>query len=215
MLPSWILPTIIVLALIAGAVWWFRRKYVPSGWIIGPIVHGKNYSENMPFRPTATPTGWAFTLLPGQQVDAVDRDTGPLSGEVYMRFRLINDQGATLRPFEKPTDGSDSDWPALVSLYFQRKGDDWTGEGKYEMYRWYCRPVLLLNEGQGELRVPFKPGNWFAVMGTAADAQPEAFATALREVSRIGLTFGGPAGRSHGVITDKPVTFELLEWKVG
>lgn len=190
------------------ALRWYRH-HVPKGWIIGPIVNGKNYSERMPLRPTATATGWKVAMPVGSQIDAIDRDTGPLplGGTVSFMLRTINPNGARIVPFETPEGG------ATVALYFQRKGDNWTAGGKYETYRWYCSPTVDLMQGGG-LSVRLVPEEWGAIMSTQGKDNPDAFKAALANASRIGLTFGGPGGRSHGVIADKPVEFELVSFEI-
>ena len=53
-----------------------------------------------------------------------------------------------------------------VSLFFQRRGDDWSGQGPYASYRWYrAGGPGTLTLGEHRLEVPLRPEYWTNVWG--------------------------------------------------
>ena len=199
---------IYILAALAGlAIFFALRFYLnrswQKGWLIGPFVNGKNHSTNMPLRPKMTPTGWSIAITSDSKVDAVLTDCNGISGTIRAKYRII---GSAV-PFEAP------DSPPLISLYFQRKGDDWTAKGDKQYYRWYSGQIAAFTEGDGELVIPLTPDLWGSVFGGNGAANQERFAEAMKEAHRVGIVFGWSAGRSHGVTGN--AVFELLEWSVG
>ena len=84
----------------------------------------------------------------------------------------------------------------------QRRGDDWSGAGQYEFYRWWTIVAFELGDGSALLSgAVANPSDWHSVMGQAGDASPEAqagFAAAVTDMDRVGLTFGGRF-YAHGV----------------
>src|SRR5215471_6136087 len=117
----------------------------PTRWLIGPVIRGKNYSPGMPSQPSATGRGWSFNF-PAQ--DGVHYVTTSLSGppmgrgEVKVRFSIAG-SGRLV-----PTQG---DPPARMRLFLQRRGDDWSGDGAREFYRWWSVSNVVLTAGQHEL----------------------------------------------------------------
>ncbi len=89
--------------------------------------------------------------------------------------------------------------PASVSLYFQRRGDDMSGSGEFEHYRWFSSAGAVLKEPSDVLEVPLAPAAWISVMGKTGNLAPVQFAAALANVQSIGMTFGGGCFKGHGV----------------
>jgi hypothetical protein len=89
--------------------------------------------------------------------------------------------------------------PAAVRLLFQRKGDDLSGAGVYEFYRWWSTAGTVLRPGSFTLTVPLEPALWRSVFGKTGDANPHAFADALADLGHVGVTFGGGCFYGHGV----------------
>jgi hypothetical protein len=56
--------------------------------------------------------------------------------------------------------------------------------------------------------------NWISVMGKTAASNPQYFRDALAQTSQIGIAFGGPSGRAHGVYSSGPARFTLLEFRI-
>src|SRR5258706_4440131 len=100
-------------------------------WQIGPIIGGKNYSPGMPSQPTAEGTGWSFSF-PAQ--DGVHYITTPLTGLVICR-RAVKGRFAFTKP--RGLVATQGDPPALIRLFLQRRGGDWSGGGGDEDFRWW------------------------------------------------------------------------------
>jgi hypothetical protein len=169
-----------------------------SGWIIGPIVHGKNYSVGMPARPVADGVGWYFDFpAPGGQVDYVLNFSPPsLVGAkaLVMTYRV---EGSGIVPVDHL--GS-----ARVCLGIQRRGDDWSGKA----YRWYSQSRPVLTAGEFTLSVPLNSQAMNDVQGKTGDAA--AFDATIRDLDDVFVAFGsdGPAG--HGVYATAPARFILV-----
>ncbi len=113
------------------------------------------------------------------------RTNGPLSGTVRLKWKL---EGALIRPVQGSV--------ATVSLMFQRRGDDWSGQDEKASYRWYHAGQPLVTEGA--LDVPLVGGHWTNVFGKH---DPHGFEDAKANAANIGLVFGDPGAgaTAHGV----------------
>jgi hypothetical protein len=185
-----------------------------QAWEIGPWVRGRNYSVGMPASPSAAPGGglaMTFPVAGRGQVDAMTTAVGPLAGarEIVVRYRVDAAPGTRFVADETP------DQPATVSLYFQRRGDNWSGTGRYESHRWYspARAVMPLSPGVHTISVRLDE-TWTNVNGRPNSEAPDAFAAALQETARIGLAFGSASRRSHGVYATGPARFTLLGFDI-
>jgi hypothetical protein len=128
---------------------------------------------------------------------------------IRLRYRVDMAPGTRIRPIEGP--GS----PSILGLIIQRRGDNWSGQGQYETYRWYSPfthcPIVA---GEHELLVPLRSPFWTGVL-TSTSSHPPAFEAAKRECGALGLTFGGgPTSRAHGVYADGPATFTILSFEI-
>jgi len=171
-----------------------------TGWEIGPVMDGQNFSKNCPTTFTDT-----FTIGPCEP-HYVTRATGPLTGktQVSLRFKLEGDKLHGASP-------ECSKGPATLDLHFSANvlGEQW------EVGRWWASFAQVSNLSPGEYSVtaPFS-GRWTAVVTSNAHDSPEAFKTALAKADRIGFTFGDCTGRGHGVASHGQTRFTLLEWAV-
>jgi hypothetical protein len=170
----------------------------PAGeWAIGPVIGGINYSPGMP----ASTTGQAFTFPVGapNHVGYLTRDpVGPYSlagkSKIKFVFEIIGD--GPYRANASPPDIT------YVGLYFQRAGDDWSGQGVYEGYRFYTLDSIPLKAGTWTLEVPLQRDRWTSVSAnTASEAD---FAAAMNQASAVGFTFGNAEGKGHGVYSLSP-----------
>jgi hypothetical protein len=182
----------------------------PARWEIGPIINGKNYSPGMPSQPTAEGSGWSFTF-PAQ--DGVHYVTSPLAGslmaggEVKVRFSITG-PGRLL-----PTQG---DPPARIRLFLQRRGDDWSGAGRHEFYRWWSVGNVVLAAGKQELAARLIPDQWLSVFGKRGDHPAAAgqLAATIANLQAVGQTFGGMFA-GHGVFAvEGPSRFTLESYEV-
>lgn len=188
-----------------------------ADWEIGPNVRGRNYSVGMPLQPTPAKRGvWSFDFpYPNARVGhvhAVTYDPGPLNkaSKIVMRYRIDAARGVRFAPQETP------DQLAVVSLYFQRRGDSWSGKRQYEFYRWYAPPTSLqeVSPGVHEMVISLSDPNWGSVLGRTVQSNQAAFESALAQTGRIGIAFGSPGRRSHGVYSTGPAKFTLLEFRI-
>lgn len=184
-----------------------------SQWEIGPIIRGKNYSVNMPLRPTATRAGPSFEI-PGPtaadgHVHYVTVPTRPLQGarRITLKYRIDAAPGTRFVPQESP------ELQATLSLYFQRAGDGWTR--RQPDWRWYSpfNRTMPLRPGTHTVSIGLDE-DWIAMTGPGAHANPGGFAEALAETQRVGFTFGSEGGRGHGVYATAPARFTILDFRV-
>ena len=184
-----------------------RPPAASSGWEIGPIIDGRNYSPG-----AVALSADSFTIPPAPgHLNALTRATGPLSirNTIRLRYRIDLAEGAAIEPPCCP--GS----PASLALFIQRRGDNWSARAQYETFRWYSTSHFIspLEAGEHELIVPLS-GRWTAVLTSASDTSPAAFREALANAARIGIVFGGGTGWAHGASATGEARFTILEWSV-
>ena len=166
-------------------------------WVIGPIIGRRNHSVGMPLHPTPRSEG-GFTIDLPQAPGSVHYVTfrhGSLAGKrrIRMRYRVEMERGARL------VASSDPAFPGLITLYFQRAGDTWTGRGRFETYRWYGTFARrTLEPGTFEIVAPLS-GRWTAIQTSNAHEAPGAFRDALASADQVGFVLGGGNGYGHGV----------------
>lgn len=188
-----------------------------SSWEIGPIIRGKNYSVGMPLQPAPTKNGWFFDFPVGSRdaghVHYVTFDPGSLTSasRIVVRYKVDAPRGTRFVPQEHPH------LPGTVSLFLQRRGDNWSARGRYNHFRWYAprHSVQEITPGVHEMTVRLDDPQWTAVTGgQKAGDYREAFRAALAQAGRIGLVFGSTAARGHGVFATAPARFELLSFRI-
>jgi len=194
----------------------FASAPAATGWEIGPIIRGKNYSQGMPLTPAPTRTGWQFDFPVGRaaagHVHYVTFRPAPIrpGSRITVRYRVDAKPGTRFVPQETP------DRPATVSLYFQRRGDTWSAKGRYEHYRWYApdATVQQIAPGEHQISITLDDPAWISVLGRTAGDNPGALEAALADIDRIGLVFGSAAARGHGVYASAPARFTLLNFSI-
>lgn len=177
-------------------------------WEVGPVIHGVNYSLNMPLQPAAHPDGFALELSdPSREPHYVTMASGPLVGKSRIRMAYRVEGGPIVA-------AKDPAAPSILTLYFQRAGDTW--DASHETYRWYASFASQTPIAPGDhlLEVPLD-ANWTAVLTSSRDSNPQAFQDALANAARIGFVLGGGDGLGHGVRALAPArivvtTFEVL-----
>ena len=182
-------------------------------WEIGPINRGRNYSVGMPLTPAPAGYGWYFDFpYPDEaagHVHYVTFQPGPLIGKskIVVRYRVDAAWGA--RFVSRGAPGQ----PATVSLYLQRLGDNWSGRGPYEYFRWFApmEGIQQIAPGVHEMTVSLRGANWTSVQGRPNRA---AFEDALAETDRVGLLFGSLSVRGHGVYSTTPARFTLISFRI-
>jgi len=185
----------------------------PRGWEIGPVIRGRNHSRGAAPRPSPGPGGgWHIDLprAPGS-VHYVTFRHGPLAGRsrIVMRYRVEADRGVRIAPATVP--GA----PSIITLYFQRRGDDWSARGRFEAYRWYATfashsPIA---SGEHEMVAPLD-ADWTAVLTSSARGDPAAFRAALADADRVGFVLGGGDGYGHGVFATGRARLIVTDFRV-
>ena len=204
--------TFAAISLAAGAASTAAVAQPAGAWEIGPVIRGRNHSEGMPRTLSPGRSGPTFTFpSPGGSVHYVTIPTERLVGatRIIMRYRIDTAPGTRLVPVDSP------ELPATISLYFQRRGDTWSGK-RSQHYRWYApygrmSPVA---PGEYEVAVSLRDPDWISVYGKRSGDNPEAFAEALAHVDRVGFVFGSGGGRGHGVYAMGNARFTLLDFRV-
>ena len=186
-----------------------------AAWEIGPIDRHGNTSVGMPAQPTQGRRGWFFDF-PNATVEAghvhyVTFAPGSLAGKrrIVMRYRIEAARGVRFVPRQQPQE------PATISLYFQRRGDNWSGRGRYGGYRWYA-PVESIRRialGEHEMVVDLD-GGWTSVMGIPASQDPRAFREAMADAGRVGFVLGSRDLRGHGVFATGPARLTVTGFHI-
>lgn len=177
---------------------------------------GDNESVGVPLHPDLHPEGWSIDVphptREAGHVHYVTVPTGALSpnATITLRLRIEADPATRLVPVKFP------DAKGLITLYFQRGGDMWTGEGQYRWYRWYAGFGTVTDPRTGELTMTARLDDprWGAVMGGTAATNPSEFAAAIANASRIGFVLGGGDGLGHGVYATGPLRLVVTGFEV-
>ena len=181
-------------------------------WEIGPVIRGESRSRGMPLNPSAGP-GRAFQIAlpgPGGSVNYVTARHGPLAGKsrMVLEYRVEAAPGVQVVPRTAPQ------LPAQITLYFQRRGDNWSGRGPFEAYRWYATFATQSPTPGSHRMVAPLTGNWTAVQHSSARSNPAAFSAALAEADRVGFVLGGGDGYGHGVFATGPARLIVTSFRV-
>ena len=186
-----------------------------TDWTIGPAIRGRNYSQGMPLHPTMGRSGPYFDF-PYPSADAghvhyITQNIGPIPNAraISLRYRIDAAPGTRFVPQEYP------DRDAILSLYIQRRGDNWLAKGDYQFYRWYSPTarVVDLEPGVHVLTINMDE-NWVPVLGGTSQQYPEAFRDALAHADKVGFVMGSAGGRGHGVFAPAPARFTVLDFSV-
>jgi hypothetical protein len=169
----------------------------PEKWTIGPIIRGRNYSPGMPLHPSPNLDGFRIELPhTPDSLHYVTFRHGPLTGKshIAMRYRFEADPGIRIVPTTDPR------LPSVITLYFQRRGDNWSGVRQYETYRWFATFTSHweLKAGEYSMVAPLD-ADWTAIETSTAATAPAAFREAIANADEVGFVLGGGDGYGHGV----------------
>lgn len=174
------------------------------------------YGIGLPAHPAPVGTGWQFTIPTNS--GAVHYVTVPytpavpiLGKTVTMTFEVHSatpGYNALIEPGEVG--------PPSLHLFLQRAGDNFTGQGQYQYYRWWCEASqYLLGSRDNQIitvSCPLVSASWTSVYGKT---DPTDFAAALQNLQSVGLTFGGSDGWGHGVnLTSGTAQFQMLNYAI-
>jgi hypothetical protein len=181
----------------------------PNDWQIGPIIGSTNYSTDLPLHPLKSDGIFSFSWNPKtSSAHYVTYVNGPIvsKNQIRMKFRL---EGDRLYGTNCSEDGSSE-----ITVYLQRSGDDWSGTGKYETYRWWATFASTpTKNGDFEIIAPFDQ-KWTSVETSNSIDNKQEFLSALSNCERIGFTFANCTGYGHGASSIGNTKFTLLEWIV-
>ena len=159
-----------------------------TGWSIGPIMDGKNYSDS------GSIDGNTITL--GEVHYVTRKPDGPLSGTMSLSFHL-----------DAPLKGAKCG-NGTASLFFQAASDDWNSDGA----RWWASTVTLDHAGDYTLTAPLVEGPWTSVLTMTSTSDPIYFTTAKQNVGQVGFTLGNCEGLGHGAVG--PAHLTITDWYV-
>lgn len=187
-----------------------KKKPVGAVWNIGPVINGKDYSQGMPKVMPQDGQGYYFDFPPSPGgVDYIFRSSGAVKAGQTMSIAFSLSGTGLVKPCANSGTG-----PARLRLYFQRKGDDWSGSRQFEFYRWWSTANVVLDAlGDFTLSAVLDPAQWSSVLGRTGDAAPKAFADALAKANVVGFTFGASFA-GHGDYADGPVRFRLNSFAI-
>ena len=126
-----------------------------------------------------------------------------------MRYRVEAAPGAKIVPRTDPSG------PSIITLYFQRRGDNWSGEGPFEAFRWYATfaSQMPISPGSHQIVAPFS-GRWTAVMTSNSYSNPYGFRDALANADQVGFVLGGGDGFGHGVFATGPARIVVTDFRI-
>lgn len=183
----------------------------PKNWEIGPF-NPNRVSVGVPVNPVRASDGWSFDIpqAPGH-AHYVTAAYGPLTGKHLLRLRYRIDMATGTHIWPLTALGS----PSMITLYFQRRGDDWSAAGEYETYRWYAGFAMQmpLEAGEHEMVAPLD-GDWGATQTSTRASAPAAIQAAVDQASEVGFVLGGGSGLGHGVYADGPARLTVLAFAV-
>lgn len=173
-----------------------QANYTGADWVIGPIIKGRNYSRLTPLHPTPNARGGFHIDLPQSpgSVHYVTFPHGSLAGKsrIVIRYRIETDPGVRIVPRNYPQS------TARITPYFQRRGDNWSGRGRFETYRWYATFTSpLITPGEHQIVAPLD-ANWTAIETSSARTTPREFQEAIADADQVGFVLGGGDGFGHG-----------------
>lgn len=209
-----IIVVVILIAAIAAGVYFFVIKkkgssgsttsgvVLPTGWSI-------TNSRNMPAQMSQYPSGGNYYFdFPSQ--DGVHYVVEPAPslqmGQVVKLEFNVSGSGTVV-----PVQGD----KATVSLFMQRRGDNLTGSGPYQQYRYWHSGAPLVN-GDGSLSCTLTPDQWGDVFGSNGMEHQSEFAACVANAEMIGMTFGDPgAGATgHGCYSNGGNRFTLKNFTI-
>jgi hypothetical protein len=138
-----------------------------------------------------------FPLLPGSVHYITKPVTLAANGRASAAFTIATTGNPVFDYRTAPNNTCNA--PAAVRLFLQRRGDDMSGRGQYEFYRWWSNAGTVLKQGSFTVDVPLQPALWTSVFGKTGDRNPAAFAAAMAHLGQVGVTFGGGCFFGHGV----------------
>src|SRR6266849_6775845 len=149
-------------------------SFAPSQASLSAQTWNIQYSPGMPAHPVAVAGGWYFDFpaprCGGADVCSVHYVTTPVKMSVTTSAQItaifqVTSSGTPIFNYQLNPNNT-CDYPAHARLYLQRTGDDLSGQGDYEFYRWFSSEgAYRLAAGSEQLSVALTPGQWTSVFG--------------------------------------------------
>jgi len=124
--------------------------------------------------------------------------TIPLAGKasVSLSYSITG----TTPVFNNQSPGNICGGPPALSLLLHQAGDNMSGQGQYNWYRWFSWPEAQpLALGDFTVTVPLTVDKWVPVFNSTPDQNAAGFATAIANMGQIGFGLGGGCFAAHGV----------------
>lgn len=168
------------------------NKAAAQGW---EIRYSKGAKLNIPMQ--GQEFSFNLPLFPGS-VHYITKPVTLAAGSAASASFTITTSGDPVFDYHTAANNI-CDRPAAVRLFLQRQGDDMSGKGQFEFYRWWSNAGTVLKEGSVTVSVPLQPALWTSVFGKTGDVNHAAFAAAAAHLGHVGVTFGGGCFYGHGV----------------
>lgn len=207
-------------------------KPVPSGPATVSLKPADWDIRFSPGQPNHPGNGWVFAFpqnnsakCPGSNCPAIHYvTTKAVTGKIALGQTLtatftVTGVASVWNHITEKDGNTTGGSPASVRMFFQQKGDNLTGQGKYAYYRWWSNPIsVALAAGTFTITVPLTPANWSSVFGAEGNASVAAtagFNGAIANLNNLGFTFGGGSFFGHGLnLTSGTATFTLTGYGV-
>lgn len=193
---------VIVLVLVGMLVYKKFGNNEPEDFSLGPVINFKNYSKGTVHWDEQTGNSYFDIEEPHyftEKAPKVFKQATRLEIDYKFKGHAV--------PVETPL------LKATISPYFQRNGDTYSKDPKYRTYRWFMAnpPELESSDEIKTISVPLERMFWTPV--TRNDlATTKDFLDAKNDARRVGMVFGGPGGRGHGIIGKG--RFELIDVRI-
>ena len=121
-----------------------------------------------------------------------------ITGTLHVTLRIDTTSGLP-KFYGWPEAGNTCVTPPSVRPFIFANDNDWSGA----FSRWWAvSDFVTLAPGSYTLDIPLLPERWSSVNGVAGSAAPAPFASALQNVSSLGVSFGAGCFYGHGVYVD-------------
>ena len=172
----------------------------------GTLGPGAAWSVTQGTNPRAI-SGGSFVMASSGHDDYVEAGVSgalALGGSYSLTYTISGDNPAWI----VPAPGACTPVVPQLRLLLHQAGDNWSGAGAFETYRWYSTTAVPLALGTRTVVVGLALGNWTDVLGQQTDAA--GFAAAFGSIGSLGFVFGGGCFAGHGVaVSSGTATFSI------
>jgi len=184
----------VAVAAIGAGVYFLKRKQSPTPAPIPVPVTGWafQYSPNMPAALPQDPNGNYYIDFPAQDgVHYVIENPPAMTPGQLITMRYSVSGVGTIYSVQ---DGA----IASVTLYMQRKGDDLSGVGPMQQYRYFGKGNQLTGQGDFIITCQLAGDQWGDVFGSKGTDHPAEFAACIANAGAVGFVFGNPGAGATG-----------------